>query len=92
MGCPWDRIYAKLIQTSRPCQPPLGALGMPGLTAYCGLLNVGQPQEGETVLVTGAAGAVGSIVGQIAKIKGCRTVGVAGSAQKIAHVGRCVGF
>ena len=65
---------------------------MPGLTAYFGLLEVGQPKEGETVLVTGAAGAVGSIVGQIAKIVGCRVVGVAGSDQKIAHVVDELGF
>ena len=64
-----------------PVSTALGVLGMPGLTAYCGLLLVGQPRDGETVLVTGAAGAVGSIVGQIAKIKGCRVVGVAGSAE-----------
>lgn len=75
-----------------PVSTALGVLGMPGLTAYCGLLLVGQPRDGETVLVTGAAGAVGSIVGQIAKIKGCRVVGVAGSAKKIAHVVDALGF
>ena len=60
----------------------LGVLGMPGLTAYFGLLDIGQPREGETVVVSGAAGAVGTTVCQIAKIKGCRTVGIAGSDEK----------
>ena len=55
---------------------------MPGMTAYFGLLDVGKPSEGETVVVSGAAGAVGSVVGQIAKIKGCRVVGIAGGAEK----------
>ncbi|MFJ3217984.1 NADP-dependent oxidoreductase [Kitasatospora sp. NPDC086801] len=62
----------------------LGALGMPGLTAYFGLLDVGALKEGETVVVSGAAGAVGSMVGQIAKIKGCRVVGIAGGPEKCA--------
>ncbi len=56
----------------------LGTLGMPGMTAYFGLLDVGQPKAGDTVVVSGAAGAVGQVVGQIAKIKGCRVVGIAG--------------
>lgn len=60
----------------------LGPLGMTGLTAYFGLLDIGEPKEGETVLVSGAAGAVGSVVGQIAKLKGCRVVGLAGSDDK----------
>jgi len=60
----------------------LGTLGMPGLTAYFGLLDIGKPQPGQTVVVSGAAGAVGSVVGQIAKLKGCRTVGLAGGADK----------
>lgn len=64
----------------------LGPLGMTGLTAYFGLLDIGEPKEGETVLVSGAAGAVGSIVGQIAKIKGCRAVGLAGSDEKCAWI------
>ena len=62
----------------------LGALGMTGLTAYFGLLEVGRLQEGDTVLVSGAAGAVGTVVGQIARIKGARAVGIAGGADKIA--------
>jgi len=60
----------------------LSAMGAVGLTAYFALLEVGRPKEGETVLVSGAAGAVGSVVGQIARLKGCRTIGIAGGAQK----------
>ena len=60
----------------------LGVLGMPGFTAYMGLLDIGKPQAGETVVVAAATGAVGSVVGQIAKLKGCRVVGIAGSAKK----------
>jgi len=66
-----------------PLSAYLGVLGMPGLTAYFCLLDLGQPKAGETVLVSGAAGAVGSIAGQIAKIKGCRVVGVAGTDKKV---------
>merc|ERR1712037_246461 len=62
----------------------LGALGMPGNTAYFGFLELCQPKEGETVVVNGAAGAVGSLVGQIAKIKGCRVIGFAGTDDKVA--------
>lgn len=61
----------------------LGIMGMPGITAYFGLLDIGEPKEGETVVVSGAAGAVGTVVGQIAKIKGCRVVGLAGSDEKV---------
>lgn len=64
----------------------LGVLGMPGMTAYFGLLNTGQPQAGETVVVSGAAGAVGTVVGQIAKIKGCRVVGIAGGPDKCRYL------
>ena len=60
----------------------LGVLGMPGFTAYMGLLDIGQPKEGETLVVAAATGAVGSVVGQIAKLKGCRVVGIAGGAEK----------
>lgn len=70
----------------------LGALGMPGITAYFGLLDVGAPKEGETVVVSGAAGAVGSVVGQIAKIKGCRVVGIAGGPEKCAWIVDELGF
>jgi NADPH-dependent curcumin reductase CurA len=74
----------KLDPERAPPQTALGVLGMPGLTAYVGLLDIGQPQEGDTVFVSGAAGAVGSVAGQIAKIKGCRVIGSAGSAEKVA--------
>jgi NADPH-dependent curcumin reductase CurA len=69
----------------------LGLLGMPGLTAYFGLLDICQPQTGETVVVSGAAGAVGLIVGQLAKIQGCRVIGTAGSDEKVAHL-KALGF
>jgi NADPH-dependent curcumin reductase len=75
-----------------PLPAYLGTLGMSGLTAYFGLLNTGQPKEGETVVVSGAAGAVGSVVGQIAKIKGCRVVGIAGGAEKCKYVVEELGF
>jgi NADPH-dependent curcumin reductase CurA len=65
---------------------------MPGLTAYVGLLDIGQPKEGETVVVSAASGAVGSVVGQLAKIKGARAVGVAGSPEKMAFVTEELGF
>jgi hypothetical protein len=70
----------------------LGVLGMPGMTAYFGLLEIGQPKEGETVVVSGAAGAVGSVVGQIAKLKGCRVVGVAGGPEKCRYLVEELGF
>lgn len=70
----------------------LGALGMPGITAYFGLLDVGAPKEGETVVVSGAAGAVGSVVGQIAKLKGCRVVGIAGGQDKCGWIVDELGF
>ena len=60
----------------------LSILGLTGMTAYFGLMDIGMPKEGETVLVSGAAGATGSIVGQIAKLKGCRVVGIAGGDEK----------
>ncbi len=69
----------------------LGTLGMPGMTAYFGLLEVGRPKAGDTVVVSGAAGAVGQVVGQIAKIKGCRVVGIAGGPDKCAYL-RSLGF
>ncbi len=64
----------------------LGVLGVPGLTAYFGLLEIGRPEPGQTVVVSGATGAVGSVVGQIARIKGCRVIGVAGGADKCAYL------
>lgn len=70
----------------------LGALGMPGFTAYMGLLDIGKPVEGETVVVAAASGAVGSVVGQIAKLKGCYVVGIAGGAEKCRYVVETLGF
>lgn len=75
-----------------PLQVYLSALGMPGLTAYFGLLDVGQPQAGDTVVVSGAAGAVGAVVGQIAKIKGARVVGIAGGTDKCRYLTEELGF
>jgi NADPH-dependent curcumin reductase CurA len=74
-----------------PVTTSLGVLGMPGLTAYFGLLDIGQPREGETVVVSGAAGAVGTTVCQIAKLKGCRAVGIAGSDEKDDYLKRELG-
>jgi NADPH-dependent curcumin reductase CurA len=70
----------------------LSALGMPGMTAYFGLLDVGAPVAGQTVVVSAASGAVGALVGQIARIKGCRAVGLAGGAEKCAYVKDVLGF
>ena len=70
----------------------LGTLGMPGMTAYFGLLDIGQPKPGETAVVSGAAGAVGTVVGQIAKIKGCRVVGIAGGAEKCKYITKELNF
>ncbi len=75
-----------------PMQAYLGTLGMSGLTGYFGLLDTGLPKAGETVVVSGAAGAVGSVVGQIAKIKGCRVVGIAGGEDKCKYVIEELGF
>jgi NADPH-dependent curcumin reductase CurA len=76
----------KLDLARAPVSTALGVMGMPGLTAYTGLLNIGRPKPGETVVVAAASGAVGSVVGQIAKIKGCRVVGIAGGKQKCDFV------
>jgi NADPH-dependent curcumin reductase CurA len=70
----------------------LGILGMPGFTAYMGLLDIGQPKAGETLVVAAATGPVGATVGQIGKIKGCRVVGVAGGAENAAMPLRCSGL
>lgn len=76
-------VMLKVKDAGLPLSLYLGVLGLNGLTAYFGLLEVGQPKAGETVIVSTAAGAVGSCVGQIAKLKGCRTVGIAGGAEKV---------
>lgn len=75
-----------------PLPKYLGVLGMPGLTAYFGLLDTGAPKAGETVVVSGAAGAVGQVAGQIARLKGCRAVGIAGGPEKCAWVVNELGF
>jgi NADPH-dependent curcumin reductase len=70
----------------------LGTLGMPGMTAYFGLLDIGRPESGNTVVVSGAAGSVGGVVGQIAKLKDCRVVGIAGGSEKCRYVVEELGF
>lgn len=82
----------KIDPSIAPISTGIGILGMPGLTAYFGLLEVGKLQDGETVFVSGAAGAVGSAVGQIAKIRGCRVVGSAGTDEKIDYITDELGF
>src|SRR5712692_8178562 len=82
----------KLDPAAAPVSTALGVLGMPGMTAYVGLLEIGRPKPGETVVVAAASGAVGSVVGQIAKIKGARAVGVAGGADKCRFVVEELGF
>ncbi|MBW3112801.1 MULTISPECIES: NADP-dependent oxidoreductase [Bacillaceae] len=96
---PWQEYSIaneKEIRTIDPDVAPistyLSILGMTGLTAYFGLMDIGQPKEGETVVVSGAAGAVGSVVGQIAKIQGARVVGIAGSDEKVSYLTNTLGF
>ena len=86
------RGIRKLDESVAPVSTALGVLGMTGMTAYFGLLDVCNPKPGETVVVSGAAGAVGSIVGQIAKIKGCRTVGIAGGDDKLEWILKDCGY
>ncbi len=83
---------AKIDLKLAPLPKWLNPLGMPGMTGYFGLLDVGQPRQGETVVVSGAAGAVGQMVGQVAKIKGCRVVGIAGGKDKCEYVVDELGF
>lgn len=87
-----DKTLRKIDPNIAPPSYNLGILGMPGLTAYFGLMKIGEPKEGETVVISGAAGAVGSVVGQIAKIQGCRVVGIAGSDEKIDMLTNEFGF
>lgn len=82
----------KLDPNAAPLSTALGVLGMPGQTAYCGLLEIGNPKAGETVVVAAAAGAVGSVVGQLAKLRGCRAVGVAGGPEKCRYLLDELGF
>jgi NADPH-dependent curcumin reductase CurA len=83
---------AKIDPGLAPISTAVGVLGMPGMTAYTGLLDIGQPKPGETVVVAAASGAVGSAVGQIAEIKGARSVGIAGGKDKCDYVTRELGF
>jgi NADPH-dependent curcumin reductase CurA len=86
------RGYYQVDPSLAPLQTYTGTIGMPGLTAYFGLLDVGQCKEGNVVLVSGAAGAVGSVVGQIAKIKNCKVVGIAGGPEKCKYLVEELGF
>jgi NADPH-dependent curcumin reductase CurA len=82
----------KIDPSLAPLETHLGALGMPGMTAYFGLLEVGRAREGDTVVVSGAAGAVGSVAGQIATLKGCRVIGIAGGQEKCRWLTEELGF
>src|SRR4249919_1243745 len=82
----------KVDPTRAPIQTALGVLGMPGMTAYMGLLEIGKPVAGETVVVAAASGAVGSVVGQIGRIKGARAIGIAGGPDKCRYVTEQLGF
>jgi NADPH-dependent curcumin reductase CurA len=84
--------FSKVDPKVAPLPVYLGVLGMTGMTAYFGLLDVGQPKPGDTVVVSGAAGATGSVAGQIAKIKGCRVVGIAGGPEKCQYLTKDLGF
>ena len=85
-------VETKIDPQQAPLSYHLGVLGMPGFTAYAGLLEIGRPQAGETVVVSAASGAVGQVVGQIARQKGCRVVGVAGSEAKCAYLEDVLGL
>ena len=96
---PWQQhciaIATSLLKIDTSIAPAsyyLGILGMPGLTAYFSLMHIGKPKAGETVVVSGAAGAVGLVVGQIAKLQGCRVIGIAGSDEKVALLKEEFGF
>ncbi|OCQ89428.1 NADP-dependent oxidoreductase [Nostoc sp. MBR 210] len=82
----------KLDPSQAPLSYSLGVLGMPGLTAYAALLDIGQPKAGETVVISAASGAVGAVAGQIAKIKGCRVIGIVGSDDKRDYIVKELGF
>jgi NADPH-dependent curcumin reductase CurA len=82
----------KIDPSAGPLSYALGVLGMPGMTAYTGLANIGQPQAGETLVVAAASGAVGAVVGQIGRIRGCRVIGIAGGPAKCRYVTEELGF
>lgn len=86
------RGVRKLDPEQAPISTALGVLGMPGMTAYVGLLHIGQLKEGDAVVVSAASGAVGAVVGQIARIRGCHVVGIAGAPEKCAYVTEELGF
>ncbi|MFC3041872.1 NADP-dependent oxidoreductase [Virgibacillus xinjiangensis] len=86
------KYLRKLDPEAAPVSTALGIAGMPGLTAYFGLLDIGKPQPGETVVISGAAGAVGTVAGQIAKLYGCRVIGIAGSEKKTSYLQQELGF
>jgi NADPH:quinone reductase len=95
----WQEYAISTVKALRRIDPAVApaptwlyVLGMPGLTAYFGLLDICRPQPGETVVISGAGGAVGSLVGQIAKIKRCRAIGIAGSDEKVRYVTQTLGF
>jgi len=88
LGTPLQKVDPEIA----PISTALGVLGMPGMTAYTGLLNIGQPKAGETLVVAAASGPVGSLVGQIGKLKGCRVVGIAGGADKVRYLKEELGF
>jgi NADPH-dependent curcumin reductase CurA len=92
MGVAHARSLRKVDTTDVPLSAYLGPAGMPGITAWYGLTQIMEPKEGETIAVSAAAGAVGSIVGQLAKLRGCRAIGIAGGPEKCAHVVGDLGF
>lgn len=92
MGVSDGVLLRKVDTTHIPLAAYLGAVGMPGMTAWYGLTQIMQPKSGETIVVSAASGAVGSVVGQLARLRGCRTVGIAGGAEKCAYVVNDLGF
>jgi NADPH-dependent curcumin reductase CurA len=92
MGVSDGAMLRKVDTTHIPLSAYLGVVGMPGMTAWYGLNQIMQPKAGETIVVSAASGAVGSVVGQLAKMKGCRVVGIAGGAEKCAYVVNELGF
>jgi len=92
MGVSDGTMLRKLDTTHIPLSAYLGAVGMPGMTAWYGLTQIMQPKEGETIVVSAASGAVGSVVGQLAKLRGCRAVGIAGGKEKCDYVTKELGF
>jgi NADPH-dependent curcumin reductase len=92
MGVSDGALLRKLDTTHVPLSAYLGSVGMPGMTAWYGLTQIIQPKEGETIVVSAASGAVGSVVGQLAKLRGCRAVGIAGGKEKCDYVVNELGF